>query len=161
MTIRLHDAKHEIKKKLIRKEKKKPERLHSDIPSPIPFGMLGVVMRDMIGMVEWLTKKEGGRGPDFLEKRTGHYCGSFSHGMTPQLRQIEHYPDVALPRPLGRSWLVRLNVTVCLGKRLHRTPHRVSSIVLLCVQSFFNQQLSQVLPDVTSPGPFDEGGLLR
>ena len=32
-------------------------------------------------------KNKGGRGPDYVQERTGHYCWSFSHGMTTQLRQ--------------------------------------------------------------------------
>ena len=41
-------------------------------------------------MVEWLVwwmKKEGGRGPDYVQERTGHYCWSCSYSMTNQLRQ--------------------------------------------------------------------------
>lgn len=33
-------------------------------------------------MVDALMQKEGGRGPDYVQKRTGRSCPSFSRGMT-------------------------------------------------------------------------------
>ena len=48
----------------------------------------GMVGLGMVCIMDHWMKKEG----DYVHERTGHSCGSFSHGMTLQLRQIHYEP---------------------------------------------------------------------
>lgn len=39
-------------------------------------------MKRMVECLDGWIKEEGGRGPDYVQARTGHALRSFSHGMT-------------------------------------------------------------------------------
>ena len=71
----------------------------------------------MIGMVDWLIEKEGGKGPGYVQECTGRFCRSFSYGMT---HWFQHSHS-------GQGWYLPLPECFEIVQQLRKLKKRCSS----------------------------------